>query len=140
MLATHNAAHLIERNIKAHTSHGYTAAHMVQDAHERTIRELCADLALLTGQGQRPQSGCEIASKCLGDSEVLVEYEFDKGQRGRLYGPPENCCEEIEPSVTVIQVFVNGQWIDADCINEAIVERWQQELVESSIEDAVEVE
>jgi hypothetical protein len=46
-----NATDLIAANIKAHTVDGYTAAHEVAKAHERTIALLCRELAALRGTG-----------------------------------------------------------------------------------------
>lgn len=35
---------------------------------------------------------------------ATVVYGVDPGQRGRISGPPERCCEELPPSIDVLSV------------------------------------
>ena len=124
-----NASHLIESDTRAHTVDGYTAWHMVAEAHQKTIRRLVDELNVLNGLGQRPQAGCAFTTKYLGDAEVKVEYEFSPGDPGRYSGPPENCYPAEPAEVTVLQVFINGTWADpSDFVADAVLERWAEEI------------
>lgn len=130
-----NASHLIEANIKAHTVDGYTAAHMVCAAHEKTIRALVADLNLMNGVGLKADRGCSIVEKTYGDITVNVEIEYEGGQREIVNAEPDYCQEGFEPTVTVLRVFLNGRWNDAqDVVPEKTLERWECELRESLAE------
>lgn len=123
-----DASHLIEANVKAHTSQGYTAAHMVQAAHETTIRGLVAELNTLKGIGHKPQAGCYFAEKFLGDAPVLIEFEVEPAS-GDGWNEPRH-----EAEVHVLQVLVNGVWIETDLIDPSTVERWETELLQAADE------
>lgn len=87
----HDAQALITANIKAHTVDGYTAAHEIAAAHERTIRHLCGQLAALRGSGYshvhafissaicaaeslgETHSGCEETANALTDALLVFE-------------------------------------------------------------------
>ncbi len=101
------SAELIERNIRAHTSDGFTSWHMVASAHERTIRDLCADLAVLRGEGQTEQIGCDILPMILDGTTVPVEFDQESGE--------------------AIGVFVGGMWIDAACFSPGTLEFWGEQ-------------
>ena len=102
-----HANHLIERNTRAHSQDGYTSWHMVAAAHEATIRDVVAQLNAATGIGVMPARGCELASMFLGDAAVWVEYEFERGQREITQADPDDCQEGIEPSVSILRVYLN---------------------------------
>jgi len=123
-----NASHLIEANIKAHTSQGYTAWHMVAGAHEATVRDLAAELNTLKGIGHTPQAGCFFSEKFLGEATVLIEFEAEPAS-GDGWNEPRR-----EAEVHVLQVLVNGAWIDADLIDPSTVERWETEMLEAADE------
>ena len=130
-----NAAHLIEANIKAHTVDGYTAFHMVAEAHERTIRNLVAEVNELRGWNLKADRGCQIVEKTYGDITVSVEIEYEAGQHEIVNAEPDYCQEGFEPTVTVLRVFLNGRWNDAqDVVPEGTLERWECELRESLAE------
>jgi hypothetical protein len=74
----------------------------------------------------------------LDNIDVRVEYEFEPGQRGRLYGPPEDCYEEIAPEVTVLTVFLNGAWVDAESLAPAVLEKWRETILEAQAELTLE--
>jgi hypothetical protein len=67
----------------------------------------------------------------LDGAPVLVEYEYDHGQRGRSYGPPDLSWEEIDPSVSIDQILINGCWISTEgVIVESVLDRWGAQILE----------
>ena len=108
-----NATSIIEANTKAHTVDGYTAAHMVAAAHERSIRLLCAELATLRGEGQTPSVGCKHITLPLGDTSALVEWTLDSDDVVEIKG-----------------AFVNGHWITGrdDAFSSDLLSYWALEI------------
>lgn len=119
-----DAEHLIARNIKAHTVDGYTAAHAVQDAHERTIREIAAKFNTLCGSGQSAANGCVLFTVPLEDAEILVEFEIEPAE-GDGWDEPR-----YERSVTATSAFVNGAWVSASAFQLHITEQWEASATE----------
>ena len=125
-----NAAALIERNTQAHTVHASTSWHMVADAHERTIRELVAQLNTLQGLGHTPQSGCVHREMSLGDATVLVEFEITPAS-GDGWDEPRH-----ERSVAAIQVLINGVWVDVhNVIDCDVAQGWEVDFLEAEADD-----
>jgi hypothetical protein len=121
-----NATHMISENIAACTVSGYTAAHAVNDAHERTIRHLCAQLNELKGIGAKPQAGCHFAEVTMGDLTVTVEYEYEREERQTYWEPGHPA------SLEILQVFLNGKWIDPrDFVAEKTLTQWEESIWES---------
>lgn len=114
-----DAEQLIARNIKAHTVDGYTAAHAVQDAHERTIRELAAEVNRLKGLSQKETTGCFLHTVPLEDADVLVEFEVEPAE-GDNWDEPR-----YERSITACSAFVNGVWVSASSFQLHITEQWE---------------
>ena len=125
----------IEQNIRAHSSDGYTAWHMVAQAHERTIRDLSAELAVLRGHGQTAQRGAYLTVKPFGDAEVLVEYEYTAGEEPIFDADRPGVGPGHDADVHVLGVFINGVWCDADdVVPPKTLERWECEFLESMAE------
>ena len=100
-----------------------------------SIEGLCAQLAEYTGAGSKPQAGCQIAEVNDVNGTWLVEYEYEPGSTGRTSGPPEMCYEGESPSLTIIQVLVNGEWMDPNCLFDlSSIEGWEETLIEQQIE------
>ncbi len=97
-----------------------------------TIASTLADYQGLTANSQ---PGCELLAVPLGDSEALIEFEYSAGRPGRLSGPPEFCYEDEPEEITVIQVLVNGTWIDADLFSTEQIERWHQQISDAAAEN-----
>jgi hypothetical protein len=92
---------------------------------------LAREVASLRGHGHKPQEGTDHIWSALGDAEVLLEYEYSAGSPGRLYGPPEDCYESEPEEITVLQMFVNGQWSDVDgVVADSVIKRWHEEIRE----------
>jgi hypothetical protein len=103
---------------------------------QASIRELCAKY---TGEGQRPQTGCNFYTATVGDASVLVEYEYEPGEASQTSGPPERCYEGTPASVSIIQALVNGAWCDpTDVFPESVLERWAEEIAEREDESAAD--
>jgi hypothetical protein len=108
----HSAQTLINSNVRKHTQDGYTAWHMVAEAHERTIRELAHDLHTLHGTNAMPQLGCYFTVLKFHGAEVLAEVEGEEGN--------------------VINVLINGRWLDAqDVAGARLYEEWCISVAES---------
>ena len=74
----------------------------------RALSHYMAMAAEATGS---PQNGCEFISLQLGEAQVVVEYELD-------------------PSLTIIGVLINGAWVDhVTTILPSVIERWEREIV-----------
>jgi hypothetical protein len=127
------AGWLIEANIRQHSVDGYTAWHMVADAHERTIREMADELNIMRGVNLIPSRGCSIVNLLLGPLEVPVEYEYERGQREITQADPDKCQEGIPPSVTILRVYLQGQWCDAeDVVCNKQIEMWTEQILEGA--------
>lgn len=132
-----NASRLIEANILAHTVDGYTAHHMVAAAHEKTIRALAAELAVLKGEGMTPQAGSEHAVMSLGEAEVLVEYELIAAEEPIYDADHPGVGPGHDAECNVLNVLINGVWCDAqDVVPAETLKRWEESLAEQCAEAA----
>ena len=97
-----------------------------------------AELQRLQGVDLKPQPGCRIVEMALGDSTVMVEYEYSPGRPGvhtLRNGDPGYPDEPAE--LAVLNVLVNGCMVDAsECIAPAVIERWEQQIIDAEIETA----
>jgi hypothetical protein len=108
----HSAQTIIDSNTRKHTQDGYTAWHMVADAHERTIRELAHELHTLHGDNATAQPGCYFTVLNFLGAEVLAEVESEEGN--------------------VINVLINGKWLDAqDVAGAKLYDEWCASVAES---------
>jgi hypothetical protein len=108
----HSAQTLIASNTRKHTLDGYTSWHMVADAHERTIRELVQQLHTLHGVNAMAQPGCYFTVLKYFDAEVMAEVESESGN--------------------VLNVLINGKWLDAQDVSSArMYEEWCATVAES---------
>ena len=101
-----------------------------------TVRDLCAQLAELHGDDATPQRGCLIEELPLGDSAAKVEFEYRAGYPSKISGPPENCYEGQDEEISVIQVLVNGTWIDADQFAQPVLDCWVQQISDQAAQNA----
>lgn len=102
---------------------------------EGLCRQLAQELALMQGQIVTPQAGCFITEMTLGDSPVLVEYEYLA--RGSRRQEDPTFYDDIE----IIQMFCNGVWTDPrDALSEKVIERWEQDIRESHWSDVADRE
>jgi hypothetical protein len=100
-----------------------------------SIEGLCAQLACYTGAGTKPQAGCQIAEVNDSNGTWLVEYEYEPGVSGRTSGPPELCYPDEPAALTIIQVLVNGEWMDPNGLFDlSAIEGWEEKLCEEQIE------
>ena len=106
---------------------------------ERTVLDLCADLATRYGDDLTPAKGCEIAELILGDSNAFVEFEYRAGYPAKLYGPPENCYPAEDEEITILRAYVNGMWVDAlDCFSQRILDQWADQISEMAAQNAAD--
>lgn len=103
----------------------------------RDLNALCAKQASLIGQQREelrtlkgtnatPQRGCSFHTTTLGDADVLCEYEFEPASGDGWNEPREPA------TVTLIQLFINGKWCDAeDILSRERIERIEVEIAET---------
>jgi len=95
------------------------------------------DLGTYTGKNAKPQAGCNFHSATLGDADVVVEYEYEPGEDAVWDLNSPMCGPGVSPSAVVIQVLINGAWIDPDgIVDRSVIERWEEEILESETEAA----
>jgi hypothetical protein len=83
----------------------------------------------------KPQEGCAFATVSMGEAEVLIEYEYEPGEAAKLYGPPEDCYEGTPETLTILQAFINGEWVDpVEFASEALFNAWEQAIL-AQVED-----
>jgi hypothetical protein len=92
------------------------------------VQMLCIELNRVRGHLAMPQRGCQFLRVSLGNGEAVIEYEYSPGKPGRISGPPEDCYEDEPEELAVIQVLVNGAWVDADLFAPAVIEQWEQAI------------
>lgn len=112
---------------------GRVAAWLATLSHDALLleaRQMARDAALLAGVGHTLQEGCALLITSLGDSTVAVEYEYSPGSPSQTSGPPERCYEGDPEECSILGVFVNGVWIDAEVITEEVRDRWTQEVID----------
>lgn len=128
---------LIDANVKRYTSKDGTDIrwHMVAADHEATIRALADRLNVAEGYNLTAERGCRLTWLTFGPIEVAVEYEFERGQREIIAADPDKSQEGIAPSVSVLRVYLNGYWCDAeDVASEKQIERWEETILEGGDE------
>lgn len=128
-----NASHIIDSARASCTRDGFTTSYAALCVLlENQIRQLCHEINVLQGKGQRPARGCAFHESNLGAAHVLIEYEVEPAS-GDGWNEPR-----YEAQVTVLRVFINGQWCDAeDVASDATIERWTEEIVQGQ-EDSAE--
>jgi hypothetical protein len=95
------------------------------------------DLAQYTGSSAKPQNGCHFYSTTFGDADITVEYEYEPGEDAVWNLDSPMCGPGVSPYVVVIQVLINGAWIDPDgIVDRSVIERWEEEILESETEAA----
>jgi hypothetical protein len=70
-----------------------------------------------------------------GDAEIVVEYDYYKGDPGRMYGPPELCYPSEPAYVDIIAVTYGGVTI-TDSLSESQLEALEQEIMDDITERA----
>lgn len=92
------------------------------------LQSVCTELARLAGFGLQPQRGSHHAWLTLDGRDALVEYDYTPGEDARTYGPPEDCYEGSSEEFALLNVYVNGAWIDACKFTEDQLAEWESEL------------
>ena len=90
------------------------------------LRSANDKLSKYTGSTAKPQSGCHFHTVTWGNSDITLEYEFEPGQLETWNDPA------INGSVSIIQMLLNGAWIDPDgLIAPNLIDMWAQEIFEA---------
>lgn len=94
-----------------------------------SIEGLVAQLQSYTGENAKAARGCQIAEVHDATGTYTVEVEYTPGQRGRFSGPPEKCYPDEPSELNIVQVLINGEWLDPqDLIHPDVLERWTDTL------------
>ena len=103
---------------------------------ESEIRNLCYRINTFTGDDVVPRPGCLFTQVEHAGVEFLAEYEYSPGSapvydvESRVVGPGS------APSAIIIQVLVNGKWIDpCDFPNDEAIDRWVNGCIETACSD-----
>jgi len=126
-----NADHIIARNVGKHAQDGCINENAVRYEHERSIRDLVAELNTLRGVGQNAANGCVIFTMPLEDAEVMVEFEIEPAS-GDGWDEPR-----YERSISATAAFIGGVWVPASIFQLHITEQWEA-LATDMIDDEAE--
>lgn len=95
------------------------------------LRTRMAELDRLKGVNAKPQWGGGIVHVEMGAARVLVEFEMEPGERPVYNVESPVCGPGCGPTVSIIQAFVNGEWVDPqDCFHESLIEKWEQQVLD----------
>lgn len=64
---------------------------------------------------------------------VEVEYDYEPGEDAQTSGPPENCYEGTDESISLIAVHIGGKGgiaVDAELFSDEVKDRWTDEIHE----------
>jgi hypothetical protein len=70
------------------------------------------------------------------DTEVDIFYDYDKGQKSKIYGPPENCQPGFPPSVEITEVKLGDDDIMVS-LSARWVQDWEERILEKILTDGV---
>jgi hypothetical protein len=116
------------------TTECFIAHNPERAALEGALRNLAHELAELRGELHDNRNARYRLN--LGDAECDVEYEYLAGEDEITSGPSDNWHPGEPESVNILGVFVNGMWIEPDVIAPAVIEQWQQEIIERLHDEA----
>jgi hypothetical protein len=90
------------------------------------LRSANDKLAQFAGSMAKPQRGCHFHTATWGNADIVLEYEYEAGQLETWNDPA------IPGSVSIIQILLNGCWIDPDgLIAPNLIDMWAQEIFEA---------
>lgn len=134
-----------DRNVATLKAHGFdhqasveiAALHRADELAQqvgRLERELAQFRAEYLGKGVTPQPGCRIATVSLEDADVLVEFEFQAEEAPNYDADSRGAGPGCPASVSVLNILVNGKWIDPHgYVADEVIERWEEELCEEAV-------
>lgn len=94
----------------------------------------CEYRILLNQLTPRLDKNTSYLASDIDDEEVFVEYEYDCGQEGREYGPPDLSWENIPPSVQLGCVWIKGACFDAGNFQQALLDKWEQAALDQELD------
>jgi hypothetical protein len=101
---------------------------------ERELRDRIAEVDRLNGNGAKPQAGCGIVRVEMGAARVLVEFEMEPGERPVYDVESPVCGPGCGPTVSIIQAFVNGEWVDPeDYFADTLIAKWEQQVLDGGV-------
>lgn len=96
------------------------------------LRKAKDELRRFTGDGAKPQADCRFHDVTWGDAEVKLEYEFTDGEPQSWNGLTGIGHPGSPASVSILQMLVNGVWIDPDgLVHPDLIDRWETEIAEA---------
>ena len=102
------------------------------------LRQMADTLADLQGNGLKPQRGSHFLQTGLGETTVIVEYDFHRSE-APIYDPDHPGCGPGHPEwVDLLNVYINGLWVSdvMDHFSDATLEVWGEECLKAQGEEA----
>lgn len=142
-----SAERLIQRIAEQATELGTIGGRVIHSAvvaHENDqlkaeLRRALKSLDAYAGIDAKPEFGNFVASVHLGETEFLVEAEFDQGEAPNYNVESSTCGPGSVPSVSLVAVLINGDWMRPDDVfPDAVIARWTESLTSQQIDKAQE--
>ena len=117
-IATNAAAYARRIGLNAES-----AAHAELGMLIAALRSANDKLARFEGTTAKPLRGCHFHTVDWNGAEIVLEYEYEAGQLETWNDPA------IAGSVSIIQILLNGCWIDPDgLIAQDVIDGWANEI------------
>lgn len=114
--------------------HSAVLAHE-NDLLKAELRRALTALDAHLGIDAKPEYGNFIASVYLGDTEFLVEAEFDQGEAPNYNVESPTCGPGSVAGVSLVAVLINGDWMKPDDVfPDTVLARWTEKLTCDQIE------
>ena len=116
--------------------HSAVLAHE-NDLLKAELRRALSSLDTFLGIDAKPEYGNFVSTVHLGDTQFLVEAEFDHGEAPNFNADSTTCGPGSVPSVSILHVLINGDWMKADDVfPDVVLTRWTETLTVEQIERA----
>ncbi len=73
---------------------------------------------------------CDYLETTLGDSPVLIEFEYEAGENAVYDLNSPMCGPGVDASVGIGMALINGVWTSTEGFPQEWIDRWEQEVIE----------